>query len=508
MNDIIYQPSPWQQRFHATTQQGINEVLGAGSAGPGKTFCLLNDCNDQIIVEHERCENKKHKHHQAWGASKGWALHLRRTVSSLAETIALSRQMFKTLDPGAEWKEQDTTWKFSSGFKFQFSHCKDPNDWERFSGRSFTALFFDELTEFDEEQYDQICRRVRSSDPVLRLMLKIRSMSNPLMRRAVGQDFVVKDPNWVRRRFVDAAPEGNILFKRKLKRQDGTIGWHKWLYMPAKLQDNPDKQFVADYELNLLNSPAHIRAALLDGNWYVTAGSFFAEYWRKQLHTCKPFQCPRDWRFFRSMDWGFKAPGCIHWFAMDEDETLYIIRELKFQNKLDTEVAEMVKVIEKDLGLWDERAHRSRVTGVADTQIWEKRGQTGPSIGDNFYAKGVGWERASKRPGSNQLHAQNIIKRLSDHDFGTKTPGLVIFESCQYIIKTLPAIQTSQENGEEPASGGDDHAYDCLKYGVTRATRGRGGIPETTRTKALWEEEDEQAASPKRGRHGYGQELC
>ncbi len=36
----LYTPSPWSARFHQTT---ANEVLGGGSAGPGKSLSLLWD---------------------------------------------------------------------------------------------------------------------------------------------------------------------------------------------------------------------------------------------------------------------------------------------------------------------------------------------------------------------------------------------------------------------------------------------------------------------------------
>jgi hypothetical protein len=505
-DNIVYNPSEWQRRFHNTTRLGIQEVLGAGSAGPGKTFCLLGDIFDQVIIEHERCANTKHKHHQAWGASTGWALHLRRTRLNLEQTIALSHKLFKAIDPGAQWNEQKSTWTFSSGFRYQFGHCKDPNDWENFMSFEFTAIYFDELTQFNEEQYDQICTRLRSSDSVLSLMLKIRAMSNPLMRRDGTDQFIIHDPHWVRRRFVDKAPQGNVIFKKKLTRRDGSVEWYKTLYMPAKLHDNPNKEFVKQYEIKLLNSPPHIRQALLEGDWYVTEGSFFAEYWNKTLHVCKPFKCPADWRFFRSMDWGYKVTGVIYWYAMDEEETLYVIKELKFKGKLDSEVAAMVEVIETGFKLWDEKRGASRIEGVADTQLWEMRGQSGLTMGDMFRDRGVHWRRADKK--SRQTNAAHIIKRLTDHDEGTKVPGVVIFDTCPYLIQTLPAIQTNLSNSEEPASGGDDHGYDAFAYGVAFASRGRAGIPETRESKDEWEDEDAKLNTGRRGRHGYGQELC
>jgi len=69
MSDVIYQPSEWQQRYHDTVRQGIDEVLGAGSAGPGKTLCLTMDIMDQVAVEHERCTDPNHAYPLIWGTS-------------------------------------------------------------------------------------------------------------------------------------------------------------------------------------------------------------------------------------------------------------------------------------------------------------------------------------------------------------------------------------------------------------------------------------------------------
>lgn len=469
----IYQPSLWQQRFHALNRMGVNEALGAGSAGPGKSLALLMDIADQIAIEHERCSNPKHPHHIAWGQSKGWALHLRRTRLQLEQTIKNSHKLFKALDPGATWNEQKSTWTFTSGFSYQFGHCKDPNDWESYMSSEFTAIYWDELTAFLEEQYDQICTRLRSTDPVLSKMLRIRAMSNPLMRQEGGEKVVIKDPHWVRRRFVDKAPQGNVLFKKKLVGHDGVVSYHKWIYLPARLTDNPNKEFVKQYELQLLKSKPHIRQALLEGDWYVTVGSFFAEYWNKSLHVCKPFKIPSDWRVFRSMDWGFKAPGCIHWFALDDEGTLWLFKELRFQGKTDEEVAAMVKAVEESYDLWDSKRKSSRITGPADTQLWEQRGGAGKNMGQVFADKGVPWTKADKK--SRQTNAGHVIKRLEDHDSGTKTPALVIFDTCKWIIQVLPSIQTSQHNSEEPQDGGDDHPYDCVD-GSTRVTTVRGSV--------------------------------
>lgn len=498
---VAYRASPWGARYHATTGT-IFEVLGAGAAGPGKTEVLLNDANDQIVVEHERCENRRHKHYHAWGESTGHALHLRRTRLMLEQSITRAGRAFRTMDPGVQWNEQKSTFTFTSGYKYQFGHCKDPNDWEGYASFEFSAIYFDELVQFLEEQYNQIKSRCRSSDPVLVNMLKVRSMSNPMMRKESGENFVIHNPHWVRDRFVKPHPEGNMVFKKKMIREDGTFEWRKWLYMPAKLHDNPNKEFVRNYEIELLSQPPHIRAALLKGDWFQTAGSFFGAYWNKSLHVCKPFKPSKDWLFWRSMDWGFKAPGSLHWWAMDEDGTVYCIKELVFKEKLDVEVAAIIKVIETDLGLWDPVRDESRITGVADTQLWEQRGDSGKNKAENMREKGVSWQRADKK--SKQTNCGHLIKRLTDHDNGTKVPGIVFFNTCTEIISVLPSIQTSQQTSEEPMDGGNDHPLDSCLYSCAFASKGRDAIQRLRPLKEPWEDEDEAVHTGRRGRHGYG----
>ncbi len=501
MADEAYTPSVWGARYHALK---VTEALGAGAAGPGKTTVLIHDPLSQVAVEHKRLTlPRNHPWYLEKGASVGWALHLRRTGNTLDQTIARTHKIFPRIDPGARWNGEKQTWTFTSGYHYQFGHCKDPNSWENFMSNEYTHLAFDELTQFNREQYDQITTRVRSSDPVLASLLAIRSMSNPLMRRQAGESFVVEDPNWVRRLFVDPAPNGNVIMVRKLKRDDGTEFERTRIYLPARLSDNPNKEFVRQYEESLQDKPAHIRAALLYGDWNVTPDSYYAEAWNPQIHTCEAFTVPRDWAIFRSMDWGFKVEGCVHWWALDPEGTLFCFDELTFKGKYDEQVAELIEGVEKNLKLWQGR--RSMLTGPADTQIWEQRGSTTRSMAANMAAKGVTWRKADKSPGSRGRHAQQIHKLLVNHDHGTKVPGLVIFKKCTQLIRTLPGIQRDPNHHDDPAEGGDDHWFDSARYAAAYASRGARGI-------ARLREDDLDDRSgqehTRRGRYGYGSEVC
>lgn len=498
-----YVPSPWGVEFHSLPH---DEALGAGAAGPGKTEVLIHEPLAQIHVEHQRCIDRTHPfRHSRMGESTGWAIHLRRSTKNLEQTIIRFLKVYKNVDPGLHWSDVKTTATFSSGYRYQFGHCKDPHDYENYMSFEFTMICFDELTQFNEEQYDQIITRLRSTDPVLSTMLKVRSMSNPLMRRGeVGDSFSVNDPHWVRERFVRPAPRGRVTMKRKIEHPDGEVEYRTSVYVPATLDDNPNKAFVRQYRAKLLGAPAHIKQALLYGDWFVTPDSFYADAWNPTIHVCKPFAIPSDWKVFRAMDWGFKMPGCVLWLAMDPDDVLYVVRQMMFRGMLDVEVAKAIYLVEDSMGWWEGEAGKgkSRLTGPADTQLWEERGDSGKTKAQSMAEAGVSWVKASK---GRQANAELITKRLKDHGNNATRPGLVIFDTCSNLIETLPGIQTDPKFTEVPLDGGDDHAHDTLSYAVSYASFGPVGVKGKKKKKDSWLEEDErESIKQDRGRSGYG----
>src|ERR1700752_2707356 len=183
---------------------------------PHNSWVLLVDPIEQVWVEHIRCQQDDCKipeafpgdikeaikaHPLRWGYSEGWALHLRRTLTRLGETIERAHRVFPLIDPDIDWNEKKSIFTFSSGFKYQFGHCKDRNDHINYLGQQYTHVGFDELIEFLEQQYQFICSRNRTGDPVLGLMLKKRSMSNPKMSENKGERIKVVDPEGVRSHF-------------------------------------------------------------------------------------------------------------------------------------------------------------------------------------------------------------------------------------------------------------------------------------------------------------------
>jgi hypothetical protein len=475
--------------------------MGGGSAGPGKSLGLLWDpLVTQAVIEHcrvtgvfpegfpEWLKELCLKHRIKRGESEGHALHMRRTMPQLRETLDRASRMFKKFDPDVDFSKEYHRYTFSSGYKYTFGHCRKEDDYEDYLSQQYTHLALDEGYQFTYKQFEELDARVRSSDPVLVKLLRTRIMSNPA-------------PGWLKETFVDPAPEGNVILKKKITDpQTGEFKYKTILFLPAKLDDNPDKAFVDSYKFKLLAKPAHIRARYLYGDWNSMEGGFFEDDWNPGVHVIEPFKIPRDWPKFRAMDWGFKVPGVILWFAMDPDENLYCFFEFNFKLMKDEMVADRVIEIEQRFGFWNDKERKSRLTGVADTQLWEQRGDSGKSKAQAFSAKGVYWKPADKA--DMERNAERIVMRLRDYD-KDRPPGIMIFRNCKKVQEMFAGIQVDPNDSTRPDKDSPlKHWYDAMAYGCARASRGRNSIVMEMHEFDRRDDEDEPLA--RKSGFGYG----
>lgn len=497
----VYTPSEWGMRFHQST---ANEVLGGGAAGMGKSIVLLWDpIVNQAVVEHARCTGQLldqlppwladlcRKHPIRKGESEGHALHMRRTMPQLLETIDRSLRMFPKFDPGAEYSKEFHRWTFTSGYKYTFGHCRETNSHKDYLSKQYTELLLDEANQFEQNQYDELDGRVRSGDPVLKHLKRTRLCSNPA-------------PGWLKDYFVTPEPKGHTVLRRKLVDPlTGEWEWKTRLFLPARLDDNPDKAFVRDYKFKLLGKPSHMRARYLYGDWDSTEGGYFEDDWNPGVHVIEPFKIPREWPKFRSMDWGFKAPGTVGWFAMDPDGNLYLFYEFNFKLMRDHEVAKRIIEIEKKFGFWNDRKRRSRLTGVADTQLWEERGDSGKSKAAVFGDHGIFWQPADKA--SLQRGAERVTERLRSYDEKT-CPGLMVFEGCKETRAMFASIPIDERDNLVPDKRSKyAHWFDMVAYACARASRGRSSITmELHDFDARGENDNDDEPLPKAGGFGYG----
>lgn len=455
----LYKPSEVQQEAHSCRTGNFTEILYGGTAGCGKSLWLWWDpILMQVFGEHERYIQQLRLGNKNWRSS-GWWLHLRRTYKMLTETMDALGYIIPQVDPGAHWNGDKNLWTFSCGYHYEFGHLERENDWRIYDSRNLSGAAHDEVIQELRPQYMGIYQRIRSGDPVLSKNLRLISASNP---------DCPPDGVWVKERFVDPAPGGRKVLVEKRKLFDGSISERGRVFIPASLSDNPSEDVRREYEITLRQQPHHVMLARLMGDWNVIEGAFFAWEWRPDRHVVKPFDIPKHWARGRSIDWGYKNACPVYHFAQNPDGDLIFYRETTYNYKLKDEkyrkdaelVAISIRKEEISYGEWDEERNISLLSGPSDPEMEADHGQGGPSIRQTMENHGVYWQKQAKD--IDQAVAE-LLRRLRDVPSDPKKmPGIVFFDTCTEIIRTLPTIPTDKNNPEMPEHGGPHHWLDAV----------------------------------------------
>jgi hypothetical protein len=467
-----------QERFMAATER---YVLFGGSAGPGKSDCAIRKWIPQWRTEHDRWRRGE------IAQSEGHVLILRRQIPELLQLVARFKRFFKKLDPGAEWfggEGKSGHCKFSCGYVVQFAGIDNEDDWEKYYGPQYTMIVFDEATQFTITQIEQLDSRIRSTDPVLSKSLQLILCTNP-----VGNATKL----WLRQRYVEAAaPEQTVIIRTKLR--DGRTVDATQIYIPANIYDNPEILRDGQYEANLMRKGAGMRRALLDGDWYVDAGSWAGDDWVPDVHVCKPFAIPESWTRFKSADYGFSSNSSVQWWAKDFDDNMVCYRSLTVRGKTAQELGALIREIESEPlvvdvdgvkvkvteGEWDKELDRSNVWGPMDQSLWSKMGETGPSRGEILEQMGCGFYRADRSRESAAEQIRNRLRKRTPNAKGEMViPGIRWFNTCKTKqrdrdnkwkltgpIITIPVVPFDDANPDVWDTKSDDHDLDAAGYGA------------------------------------------
>jgi phage terminase large subunit-like protein len=170
----------------------------------------------------------------------------------------LSRPQFK---PFVKYSHSQQQWTFATDgapATLTFGYLMDPADRWRYGSSEFQYIAFDELTEFEEEDYLFLFSRLRRTQD-MPVPLRMRSASNP---GGAGH-------GWVKQRFI-----ASDTINRKEK-----VHWHEGrAFVPAKLTDNPALD-VEVYTESLQHLPPVLREQLLSGDWSVHEEGMIRRHW-------------------------------------------------------------------------------------------------------------------------------------------------------------------------------------------------------------------------------------
>ena len=170
---------------------------------------------------------------------------------------------------------------------------------------------------------------------------------------------------------------------------------------------------------------------------------------------------PRELEFVCGMDWGHLQPGCIGWAACLPNHRIHVLREWKFKELADEEIAAGYLKRTKALGI-----HVRYVAG--DPSMWIRDGRNarrGQSRAETLIRAGMPLRKAenAREDGWSRLHSLLRVPRNDDGDI-IGDPLLTIDETCTYLRRTIPAAQSDKHNADDVNTDGDDHGLDMLRY--------------------------------------------
>ena len=249
---------------------------------------------------------------------------------------------------------------------------------------------------------------------------------------------------WVKRLFID-------------RRYRGSEQAEDYVFIPARVTDNPFLMRDKFYVTILENLPEPLRRAYLDGDWDVLAGQYFGEFSRTR-HVVEPFAIPKAWRKFRAMDWGYNDPCAVLWFAVSPGGRVYVYREYYERQVLSSETARRIRQLTGDEAI---------AYTAASPDAWQNRGMnasgdlSGMSIAEVFAHGGVPLVKADNARVSGW---QRVREYLAEADDGL--PRLQIFRCCENLIRTLPMLFFDEHFVEDVSGRCEDHAPEALRYGL------------------------------------------
>lgn len=288
--DIRPQKGP-QEAFLATP---ADIALYGGSAGSGKSFAIILD-------------PLRHIHRPGYRA------------------VMFRREMTRLIGSGSLWEESQglypylgakdrqspvLEWRFPSGAMIEMRHLQHDKDKHAHQGKQYAAIYFDEVTEFEESQFWYLISRLRTTCGIRPYA---RGTCNP-------------DPDSFVRRLIDwwIGPDGLPIPERS-----GVVRWFarvgddlvwadteeellatpgveagdplSFTFIAARLDDNP-ALLAKDpsYRARLRALPPVERERLLGGNWNVraSAGTMFRRHWFQVVEQAPPLKrVVRTWDF-------------------------------------------------------------------------------------------------------------------------------------------------------------------------------------------------------------------
>lgn len=414
-----YIAQPMQLLFHAQAREADRatgpRLIGlGGSRGPGKSHAImaqvgLDDC--------QRIPGLK-------------VLFLRKVKRTAAESMEdLTSRIFQLVPH--TYREGKIT--FPNGSRILIGGFKDESDIDTYLGIEYDVIVIEEATLLTRIKRDYVEGSLRTSKS-----------------------------NWRPRMYLSTNPGevGHLWFKDEFIIPFRTGQASNTVFIPGTYKDN--KYLDEGYVEFLLRLQGPLGKAWREGDWDAFEGMAFPS-WNETDHIIDPFEIPSYFVTWTGIDWGYAAPWCILWLAQDpRNGRIYVYREIYEREVTDQDQAKLIRASMDD-------AEQTRILyNYADPSLWQRKNYEGKvtSTADEYRKNGVPLVQADNDRLSGKRKVDRLLGRQQDGE-----PGLQIFRTCTNLIRTLPALPLSKTRPEDVDTNAEDHAYDALRYALTKFAR-------------------------------------
>ena len=409
---VLGKPQAKQREFMLATAK---YVAFGGARGGGKSWAVREKAKRLALK---------------WAGIK--ILIIRKTYTDLRDNhiLPLRAELPDTLAP---YKEADKAFCFANGSRIKCSYFATDGDALQYQGQEYDVIFLEEATQFTELVFNVLKACLRGANDFPKRMY--------LTCNPDGIGFM-----WVKRLFVS----------REYEKGENP---EDFVFIQSLVDDNEIlMRMNPDYVAQLDSLPEGMRERWRYGSWDVAEGQYFPEFDRN-THVCEPFVIPKDWRRYRTIDYGLDMLAC-YWVAVDSLRNMYVYKELCESDLPISTAAEKINAYTTE----DEDIYAT----LAPPDLWSRSQETGKSKEFLFADGGVRLTKSSNDRETGWLAIKEMMRK--DANGGCR---LHIFSNCTQLIKHLPALQRDPRKPTDTLNEPHEitHSPDALRYFAIYWTR-------------------------------------
>ncbi len=281
--------------------------------------------------------------------------------------------------------------------------------------------------------------------------------------------------SWVKDYFIDPAPAGVPIIESFKNPHTGKMIEMKRVRITGSVLENKTLLEADPNYLMVLEAvkDGELKKAWRYGSWDVNIGAFFSDVYDSMVHIISDWLPPKNWKVYRSMDWGSARPFSIGFWTISDgnvapDERFYprgaLIRFREWYgckpNEQNIGVRLNARQVAKGIIEIEESLAKHGIIvqqGPADNQIWAR--DNDKSVADDMEDEGVYWDNSNK----DRKQGWNQMRYLFSPD-NEDAPMMYIQRSCRHWIRTVPGVQRDEKDWDDIETDDEDHIADETRY--------------------------------------------